>query len=524
LSIPRKTSIRWLAAFAALAVPYVVLMAAGTVWFYQRGWLWIFMAAAGVVHLLAGWGIRRLRVQAVPEGWKKAAKVELPDLWSPAGKQAWPEVEAIAQRVETEDVPLDGPESLWVILQEVFEAVARKFHPGTKSASLEVPIPQLLAVVELVARDLRQEVVKIMPASHVFTVNDLRRANTMISLGRKAYFLYRVLSMGFDPVSAIARELRDVAANKVVDASLGEVKRWALGYCVRRAGYYAVELYSGQLILDGEALKSFQSIRSTKDAEEAFKRGELLTEEPLRMLVLGQVKAGKSSLVNALFGDVRAAVDVVPRTRGVEPYVLEKDGLPRAVILDTAGYDAPGDESPLQPLRQELLRCDLVLVVVSARTAARAADRRLLDEVRHMFQSQPDRLLPPLFVVLTHVDQLRPAQEWNPPYDVVRPATDKARNIADAMNVVAADLEVPLEDVVPVCLLPGREYNVGTGLVPQVLSRLGDVQKVKYLRCLKQFQEEEYWRRLWEQAANSGQILVKKGLEWAGRLLKKVDV
>ena len=38
--------------------------------------------------------------------------------------------------------------------------------------------------------------------------------------------------------------------------------------------------------------------------------------------VIGQVKAGKSSLVNCLLGEQRAAVDVLPLTQTVQRYDL----------------------------------------------------------------------------------------------------------------------------------------------------------------------------------------------------------
>ena len=69
--------------------------------------------------------------------------------------------------------------------------------------------------------------------------------------------------------------------------------------------------------------------RSVKDETQAVERSEAMAGEPLRILVLGQVKAGKSGLINALFGETRAAVDVVPRTRHIEPFVLEREGMQR---------------------------------------------------------------------------------------------------------------------------------------------------------------------------------------------------
>jgi predicted GTPase len=278
-------------------------------------------------------------------------------------------------------------------------------------------------------------------------------------------------------------------------------------------------LYGGHLVLDDVAFDSYQTRRSRRETRRARTQAKRLEEEPLRILVLGQVKSGKSSLVNALFGDLRAAVDVVPTTRHVEPYVLERDGLPRAIILDTAGYDQVdrGDD-PFADLRDQILDCDLVIAVSSAVSAAREADRRLLDRVRALFQAEPDRVMPPLVVALTHVDRLRPPAEWDPPYDLVNPSGLKAEQILGAVRATEQDLGLVADQVVvPVCLRQGQLYNVEEGLAPVLIERAPEAERVKYLRCLRHHHEEEYWHRLWRQAVNSGRVLVKVGTAWARR-------
>jgi predicted GTPase len=167
--------------------------------------------------------------------------------------------------------------------------------------------------------------------------------------------------------------------------------------------------------------------------------------------------------------------------------------------------------------RGEILGCDLVLVVCSARSAAREADRRLLDALNAFFQQQPDRAVPPAVVALTHIDQVRPLREWNPPYDLAHPQGAKAEQIVDAVRAVAADLRMPLERVVPVCLHPERIYNVDEALIPAISQSLPDAMRVKYLRCLRQFHNDDYWKRLWQQAVNSGRLLLKVGADLAGR-------
>ncbi len=86
-----------------------------------------------------------------------------------------------------------------------------------------------------------------------------------------------------------------------------------------------------------------------------------------------------------------------------------------------------------------------------------------------------------MIAALTQIDRLRPLQEWNPPYRLDPAEGMKAEQIANAVEAVAADLDLPPGDVIPVCLLPERMYNVEEALVPAMLDRLPAAQRVKYV-------------------------------------------
>lgn len=506
----------YLVVIGLASIPYALIVLAGTIWLYQAGLLLEFMVLSAVVTL-AGWQImawlKRKNLAAAAE------TVRAGETWTKAGQEAWSEVSAIACRVQQQDLSLDNPEPLWGVLREVLETVARKFHPDAPQAVLEIPVPHVLRVAELVAADFRLAFSEHVPGAHILTLNDWQRLRRLAALWRPMYLFYRIVSFGVNPISALLREARDSAAGGLLNTSTDEVKRWAIGFCVRKAGYYAIQLYSGHLVLEGIEFRAYPTPQSQADLQSDATRSQRLAEEPLRILVVGQVKSGKSSLINALFGETRAAVDVVPRTRNVTPYLLERDGVPRAVILDTAGYegpDAPADA--FTQLGDEIADCDLVLLVLSACSATRAADRRLLDGIRRYFHERPDRLVPPLLTVLTHVDQLRPLGQWNPPYDLSHPADEKARQIAEAVETVAKDLALASEQaVVPVCLKAEQLYNVAEAVAPAILHVASDAQRVKYLRCLRHFHREEYWQRLWQQAINSGRLLLKAGELWMNR-------
>lgn len=506
----------YLVVLGLVSIPYTLIVLAGTVWLYQVGLLWHFMILSAVVTLVGWWIMAWLRRRNLAA----AADVVRPgETWTEVGQRAWADVDAIASRVQDQNLSLDNPEPLWAVLREVLETVARRFHPDAAQAVLEIPVPHVLRVAELVAADFRVAFSEHVPGAHILTLNDWQRLRRLAALWRPMYLFYRIVSFGVSPISALLREARDSAAGRLLNSSTDEVKRWAIGFCVRKAGYYAIQLYSGHLVLEGIEFRAYQTSQSQADVQREATRSERLAEEPLRILVLGQVKSGKSSLINALFGEMRAAVDVVPRTRNVNPYLLERDGVPRAIILDTAGYE--GAESPASAFGQlgdEIADCDLMLLVLSACSATRGADRLLLDEIRKCFQERPDRLMPPLLTVLTHVDQLRPLGQWNPPYDLARPADEKARQIAEAVETVAKDLALtPEQAVVPVCLKAEQLYNVAEAVAPTILHVASEAQRVKYLRCLRQFHREEYWQRLWQQAINSGRLLLKAGQVWMNR-------
>ncbi len=506
-----KLKTQWLLLASFSILPYIVLVIAGAWWMFSTGW-WLWWVIGTALVTLAGWPLFNLLKRRTPMPAPRGTGPS-PE-WSPAGRAAWEKVEGIARRTEDEDIPLDDPQAVLAVAREIVDTVARSFHARSSEPILEVPVPHLLQIVELVARDLRETFSANIPGSHILTIHDLQRLQRLVRVAPTLYRLYRVLTLVVNPATALARELSGMAQERMLNASAEETKRWMVQYAVRKIGYYSIELYSGNLLLRGVEFDPYVTSGSQKAIVREQKRTEALESEPLRILVIGQVKAGKSSLINALFGETRAAVDVVPRTRGVEPYLLERDGIHRAIIFDTAGYeDASRTAAALDDAREEIERCDLILLVSSALSAARDADRQLLDQVRKLFRENPDREFPPVVVVLTHIDQVRPFREWNPPYDLARAESLKAKNIREAVEATASDLQVNLDRVIPVCLLPDHPYNVDEGLIPAILTSLSDAKRVKYLRCLREYRDEQYWTQLRQQSANAGRIALKTGWE-----------
>jgi predicted GTPase len=229
--------------------------------------------------------------------------------------------------------------------------------------------------------------------------------------------------------------------------------------------------------------------------------------EPLRILVAGQVNAGKSSLINALSEEIRAAADPLPSTASFPAYELVREGLPAALILDSPGVD--GRSTDPQALARVASDCDLIVWVANATRADRELDRVALDHVRRYFAERPDRRRPPMMLVLSHVDRLRPFQEWSPPYDLLGATSPKAQSIVAAVQAAGADLDLTPSHIVPACLAsPPGLYNVDA-VWAQIVSLIPEAQRAQLVRRLGEARGGFEWSRLWSQMLNAGRVLTR---------------
>jgi uncharacterized protein len=278
---------------------------------------------------------------------------------------------------------------------------------------------------------------------------------------------------------------------------------------IRKLGYHAIDLYGGLVRIEDETPLDRPDPRSLKDGQAADAQ-QATGSEPLRILLLGRSNAGKSSLINALFGQLTAATDVLPdTTSGIAPYRLDRDGTLQALIFDTPGFDGPLFGS--RELERTARGADLILWVTAADRADRGEERKRLDSLRAILASDPTRRAPQLLVVMSHVDRLRPPREWQPPYQLNPPLGAKAGQIVAALDAVATDLGVDVGRVIPVCLAEGRTYNVDDALCAAILHHQPEANRVRLLRCLRARKREEDWNLLWRQLGNAGRILTGRG-------------
>ena len=426
--------------------------------------------------------------------------------WTDDGKAAFEALTAVKQRWGNESDLLTNSKKLLRLTNDVLATVAKHFHKDSKYPMLSFPLPYLFKLITLVCNDMQREILDKFPASHVVNIGTFLRTKEVAGAAWDKKWVLGVRSALFNLPFFLASKAGSALAMKGFEKYIiPEISQFMVSRYVDILGKYAIQLYSGQITLDDIEPTSILTSDSKADKKACVENEKTL--EPLRILVLGQVSSGKSSLINALFGEVKSAVSVLPTTSAITPYTLERDGLQQAIILDSAGYGGLTDNILPDDLKKEWTKIDLILMVCSASNAARSSDAAQLKAIRDYFQEQRKQVMPVVIGVVTHIDRLRPFQEWQPPYNVVNPDTSKAKNIRAVCVAIATDLHLSLKNVVPVCLNPQTAtYNIDEGLMPIIHEQLDDAQRVRYLRCLRHQQNQSNWQQLRKQAAGLGRV------------------
>jgi len=507
-------SVRFLSAMAVLLVlPFLGFMGLGLYWLWEHNWSYqatgITIANSLLIYSITSYRSQKLK----SKNTKQSFIFSNPNPnWTDDGKLAAEALQVIKERWNRKPNLLKKPkENAEKLTMEVLTTVAKHFHADSKYPLLEFPLPILLKFITLVCKDLQLEILDKVPGNHAVNVAKLFQAKELVGFiienkgvidaGKAAYNLPNFL------YSKINSKLDRGSFNYVKS----ELLQYFVNFYIDKLGYYAIQLYSGQITLVEIEPTSVLTPNSKADKQSFEENEKSLELEPLRFLIIGQVSSGKSSLINALFGEVKSPVSVLPTTSEITPYVLERDGLQQAIILDSAGYGGLTDNVMRDDMQAQWTQIDIVLMVCSAANAARNTDMTQLNAIRHYFvEVNRQQVMPVVIGVATHIDRLRPLKEWQPPYNVQTPDNKKAQNIRAYCEVMAHDLNLPLENIVPVCLNPEAEvYNIDDGLIPTIHEKLNDAQRVRYLRCLRHQQNKSNSQQWRKQFLKAGRLFFK---------------
>ncbi len=333
--------------------------------------------------------------------------------------------------------------------------VAKTYNNDDPKAEYAFTIPELMLMLEVCSREYRALVIQNIPFSA-----DMK-LSTAIGLSQKStatYELYKKYSPVLDVVRAVLSGGTSVPG-RIAGGLLSEfgsgltdhIQRKLKQMLFEQVSQVAIDLYSGRLKLSEEELKAYRD--TIEEPEEPVVR-------PLSILVVGQVNAGKSSLVNALKQDSVAGVDVLPATDGFYRYHFALADEVEFELTDTPGLD--GSEEISSGLLQHAVKADLLLWLSQANQPAKALDIALLKEWDEYFANNLGRKKPPVLLITTHNDALKPRHEWNPPYDLTDTQCPKVKTIVAAAAYTREALGFSDDaTVIPVALKPDAEpWNI----------------------------------------------------------------
>lgn len=434
-------------------------------------------------------------------------------------KSDWTEQDRALWRLMCTDIESRLLEALpWQSLPDqslqLLSAISARYHPVGKSVKVDkdgktrleyrFTLPEALLVLSVASERYRKVILQHVPFAERVTVATLvklydrqqhiRTGYTWLNTARRTLRLA-------NPIAAAIGELRDQFTNRVFEHLSTNVQKDLKRLLLQEVVQVGIDLYSGKLKSSVNELDDYRSKAYTEDLQR-----KALAAEPLRIVLAGQTSAGKSSLVNALADTLHAEVGILPTTESNVIHSLQLDDAAPLHLIDTIGL--ANTQDGLASLTQLATDADMILMVIRANQPARAPDQQLWNALQKTFAAMPRRRVPPLMLVMTHIDQLTPRAEWNPPYDLDSDSR-KAASINGALRSALKQIGLPEGiAIIPVCLSPDKGlYNVDA-VAAQVMMLQDSATLTQLNRRRVELGEQAIsWRERWQQVRRLGLVI-----------------
>jgi len=526
-----------------LLLPVLIYAIVGTIAVWQVGWMmWLWWLAP--VCWLVTWALARF--------WSGSNAQETALLGSPHWTPRDAEAAEIVTRfqAEVENLTPEQLTDLHLYLNQaeaLAEKLARHYHPGSSDPISSLTAAEILAAIRLVADDLENVVLTSVPGSRMLTVGQWKRLGNAPKWIRGATQAFWAASILVNPANLARYGASRITNDQVAGGIQNELLLTVYLKFIRQVGFYLIEMNSGRLRGGADVYRAnFQAEKalarssaasldktsvdhsqlSSSKLSNGTKSSNPVIAESLRIVLVGQSGAGKSSLIRELTGD---SANSMPTTESVKSLQLTSDDGRRLSLLDTPGYGESGaSPQQLKSIQTSMVNCHGVLLVLDAHSPARAADVTTLQKLSEHFKKNPRLKPPPVIAVLTHIDLLPPSLEWSPPYDLFEVRSNKstaahaisaeqlqhaakATQIREAIAYNRATLGDWIVDATAVCLSddPDRRWGVDENLLPVLLQHLAHSEAVSQVAAFEKTLNQHRYRTIFHQATTSGKELLR---------------
>ncbi|NVN83059.1 MULTISPECIES: GTPase family protein [unclassified Vibrio] len=398
------------------------------------------------------------------------AMVKASDEWSQAELLIWNDSKHYVRQQLSGEIEWGNLDQTGL---EVLEFVAKKFD----KKSLDFSIPEGLKLFEEVSRRYKLVVKEHIPGIEYLKVSYIKAGYEAYDkygeLGQKifkaAIWGNHLKNLYLNPLKVISDLGREQATSTMTKGVVDDMQYAAKQALLDEVAAVAIDLYSGRFSIEDEAL-------TASDVSEVDEKRFAPELEPVRIVLVGQTSAGKSSLINALKQELVAEVDVLPSTDTSTVYNAFVDDNDVRVV-DLQGLDGNAKTEAL--MLKEMTQADVVLWVLKANQSARELDKQLKGKFDAFYDDPKNisRKKPIVVSVVNQVDRLKPVDDWQPPYDLENPASAKAKIIAQALEYNHILLQTDI--VLPLAIAP-EKAQFGLDVLRQtLLERIADANNVQ---------------------------------------------
>jgi len=395
-------------------------------------------------------------------------------------------LQQILEAVQNDPPVWEDWSTFWQRCQELVTAIAQVYHPEVKRPLLNIYIPQAYTLIRGTVEDMDQWMDKLSPALNQVTVGQAVEGyeiyRKLEPSARKLLRAWNWAQWFLNPVTAIARQATQRHGNQASQQLLVNLSQLLKQAALRNLSNQAIALYSGKLpVLEAVAPMTIPAAK-TQTLQEILAQAEPLEQveqKPVNILLAGRTGAGKSSLINTLFVEDKAAVDLLPSTDAIQEYHWQSKTGDTLTLWDTPGYEQANRADFRDLVIDRATQSDVLLLVTPALDPALQMDVDFLTDVKAMI---PDL---PAIAAVTQVDKLRPIREWNPPYDWQAGASPKETAIREATQYRAAQLNKFCNWVLPVVTGNIEIGRVAWGMEALSLGLIDAIAPAKQLRLAR---------------------------------------
>ena len=267
-------------------LPWLVLMALGGRWLWEHGWL-LYGAGGLAVFLFLLSGLLQWRSKQTKALVIEPLEIPPNPNWPDSAQPAWAAIEQLAKTGSTRTDLFTGQGALLQLTNDVLSTVARQFHADSKHPMMEFPLPYLLKLIVLVCEDIQHEVLDKIPGSHAVSMGDLLRYKQWYDSLTTLKQTVKVGKVFFNWTGAASGKARSALWGKGLNLVTDELRQRLVNAYIRKLGYYAIQLYSGQLTLDAMEPADTLTHYAKQDIEQAGQVDGSV--EPLRILILDKL-------------------------------------------------------------------------------------------------------------------------------------------------------------------------------------------------------------------------------------------